>query len=70
MKIINAPVASQSLVQSIMDPIKSILRTTNNLALSLEEVSETILDASKLAHEIAALSLTAQRDELLSRQLT
>ena len=68
MNIITAPAESQSLVSSILDPIKSLLRTTNNLALSLEEVSETILDVSKLAHEIATLSLTAQRDELMLRQ--
>ena len=68
MNIITAPAESQSLVSSIIAPIESILRTANNLALSLEEVSETILDASKLAHEIATLSLTAQRNELMLRQ--
>jgi hypothetical protein len=67
MKVINAPEATTSLVASILDPIKSILRTTNNLCQSVEVCSEIILDSALLTKEIAMLSLTKQRDELLAR---
>lgn len=70
MKIINAPDSSASLLSSILDPVKSLLRTTNNLARSVEVVSEIILDSAELTKEIASLSLTAQRDELLARRAT
>jgi hypothetical protein len=70
MNVINAPEATAGIVQSILDPIKSILRTTNNLCKSVEVVSEIILDSAELTKEIACLSLTAQRDELLARRQT
>jgi hypothetical protein len=69
MQVINAPEATKSLVASLLDPIKSVLRTTNNLCKSVEVCSEIILESAELTKEIASLSLTAQRDELLSRRM-
>lgn len=70
MKVINAPEASAGIVQSILDPIKSILRTTNNLCKSAEVCSEIVLESAELVKEISLLSLSSQRDELLSRRAT
>lgn len=64
MKIINAPEASQSIVQSVLDPIKSLLRTTNNICRSAEVISEIVLEGAELTKAIAMLSLDNQLKEL------
>lgn len=67
MKVINAPEATQSFVQSVLDPVKSILRTTNNLCRSAEVMSEIVLEGAELTKAIAMLSLSNQLAELEAR---
>lgn len=68
MNVINAPEASVSLVQSVLNPVKSILRTVNNVCNSAEVISEAALEASKLVKDISLYSLEDQRTELLARR--
>jgi len=68
MNIINVPPASVSLVASIISPIKSALRTVNNICESAEVMSEAVLEASKLVKDISLLSLEDQRTELMAKR--
>ena len=68
MNVINAPAASMSLVQSILNPVKSALRTVNNICESAEVISEACLEASKLVKDISLLSLEDQRTELMAKR--
>lgn len=68
MNVINAPEASASLVASIINPVKSALRTINNLCESCEVISEACLEASKLVKDISLLSLEDQRTELMTKR--